>query len=218
MLEDISTMRRHIVSDNYNVFLMNRYNYNRFDFLKLCEIRQVVQLANPEYKERLDMESKNLPDFFSRYYLEVLIRKKPFVNFPSDWSAMSVDESMPNVSDLVIEGKKVAPTNFQMVVLPPRLDKGNNYIELMFQVIRPGSGDGTLYCETCGGTRVFETSLRQAMERVSKWRRRMTFRIKPLSRSDFPLKISASRGSFTLSYVFLRTAAGPPARRGTFTT
>jgi 2-polyprenyl-3-methyl-5-hydroxy-6-metoxy-1,4-benzoquinol methylase len=198
-LPDIGTLRSHIVADNYDPFQMNRYLYNRFDFLKLCELRQIRQFAG-----RPDLDYRDLPDFFSRHYLEVLLRKSPVRAVTGDWVVQSLDNSSADTSDMVVEGKDIQPGAPFVAHLPLSLANATGAIDVMLQVLAPGDG-GVLSCKTARGVTVFERSLWHAMRQISDWRNMMVFQLPPLLPADFPLKIIAAGRKILLSYIFIRS-------------
>jgi 2-polyprenyl-3-methyl-5-hydroxy-6-metoxy-1,4-benzoquinol methylase len=198
-LMDIGMLRSHIVADNFDPFQMNRYLYSRFDFLKLCELRQIRQFA-----DRSDVDYRDLPDFFSRHYLEVLLRKSPLSAETGDWVVQSLDNSAAGTSEMVVEGKEIQPGAPSVTHLPASLMSASGAIDVMLQVLMPGDG-GVLSCETTRGVTVFERSLWHAMRQVAGWRSNMVFQLPPLLPADFPLKIIAAGRKILLSYVFIRS-------------
>jgi SAM-dependent methyltransferase len=205
---DIATLRAHVVADNYDVFMMNRFNFTRFDFLKLCEIRQMRQNA-----KRTDREYRDLPDLFSRHYLEVLLRKQPLEKFPTDWTAISVDDSPHGTSEMVVEGKDIDPRSPLLFDLPAGLAKHQGPVDVMLQVLKPGDS-GILTVETQAGTQIFERLLWRSMRHVSEFRDKMMYRLPPLAASDFPIKLSAQKGKVRLSYVLMRRQSRNEASAG----
>jgi hypothetical protein len=126
-----------------------------------------------------------------------------------DMSVQSIDDAMPGISDMVVEGRELSPGGFQMVELPPKLAAaGDAGIDVMVQVIEPHAS-GTLICTTQSGDTIFERNLAEAMQRVGKWRPRMVFQFPRLSAAYFPLKISCRQKAFRLSYVFFRAVPAP---------
>jgi hypothetical protein len=178
---------------------MNRFNYSRFDFLKLCELRQIRQFA-----DRSDVDYRDFPDFFSRHYLEVLLRKSPAETVAGDWIAQSLNNFSGGMSEMIVEGKDIQPGTPLVVKLPSSLTKANGVIDVMLQVLMPGNG-GVLSCDTQRGATVFERSLWHSMRQVCDWRDRMVFALPPLLPSDFPLVIIASDKKIILSYVYFRS-------------
>jgi 2-polyprenyl-3-methyl-5-hydroxy-6-metoxy-1,4-benzoquinol methylase len=202
---DIGMLRSYIVADNYDAFLMNRSNYSRFDFLKLCELRQIRQFAG-----RSDLDYRDFPDFFSRHYLDVLLRKSPPVAVAGDWIALSLDNFSAGTSEMVVEGKDIDPGTPLVIQLPSSLVGVSGAVDVMLQVRMPGDG-GIVSCETEKGAIVFERSLWHSMRQVCDWRNMMVFKLPSLSPSDFPLKIVAIRQKITLSYIFFRSHEVPEA-------
>ncbi len=197
-LTDIGMLRPYVVADNYQTFLMNRFNYTRFDFLKLCELRQVRQFAG-----RSDVDYRDFPDLFSRHYLEVLLRKAPTAMTAGDWIVQCLENSSTGTSEMVVEGRDIQPGAPLVVQLPSALATASASIDVMLQVLMPGDG-GVVTCETQTGVTVFERSLWESMRQVSGWRDKLVFQLPPLAPSDFPLKFVAGRQKVVVSYVFFR--------------
>jgi hypothetical protein len=201
-LPDIATLRSHTVANNYHVLLMNRFPYLRFDFLNLCEIRQIGRTSREQPRGSPPLD---LPDIFSRHYLEVLLQKRSLTAPPGDWVVIALSDVGAALasSDAVAEGKIIRPQSPLTVELPSGLALKDDAIDVMLQVMRPSDG-GVLRCETQAGVKVFERFLWRAMREISAWRDRMVFQLPPLSPSDFPLRVVSERRNIRLGYLFLR--------------
>jgi SAM-dependent methyltransferase len=196
-LPDISELRNHIVDDNYSPFMMNMFKFDRFDFLKLCELRQLS-------RDREDLYFKDIPSFFSRHYLDVLLRKRPLKKASSDWTVLSLDNAVHGTSETIVEGQDLPPGADVHVDLPPSLADHGGRIEVMVQVFHPGNG-GVLLCRSRSGETLFERETWSAMRQIVGWQERMTFRVAVLDASEFPIVLSCEQKTVRVTYVFLKS-------------
>jgi hypothetical protein len=68
----VEQLPNHTLADSFDAAILNLYPFTWFEFLKLAELRSLATIPAGS-----KIESRQFPDFFSRYYLEVLLQKDP---------------------------------------------------------------------------------------------------------------------------------------------
>jgi len=197
---DVESLTRHIIADNYEVEILNLYPYESIEYLKYAEL-----LGLRQFESGVMLEPRKFPHLFSRYYLEALLKKNggnPHadaleVRFDEYGTGTTLPEKLRNAQRLK-KGDAVL-LEFGASTAPP-------YTPISVTLgFRDPMSSGAVRVTTASSDLVYEGSVQEMVLNISKWRRNISFRLRDIMGTEFPLKVMAlDDAGVSLRYSILR--------------
>lgn len=185
-LMPMEQLEAHIVADSYDVNLLNLSPFDLFEFLRLAELRSFAS-----FPEGVGIEPRSFPDFFSRYYLEVLLSKRP-----RPVARPRIEADLPWVQgagSLFGEDRSraVRPGEPMEIALP----KGDASSFAVSVYLDRTMQAGRFTVRASDGAVVAEVEAAPLVHRFARWRQKLAVALPVLGRDRFPLRLEPLAGA-----------------------
>lgn len=196
-IADVESLDRHVVADNYHVSMLNLYPLHPVEVLKLTEFSFLKT-----FSRGVKIAGRDFPAFFSRYYMEALLRKtppavaleKPYFLYPqldrraSEAGFLGEERRISADQPMILERKDDSPGPLDVCV-----------------TINCRSGAGAITVHDAGGSIVFERAVDELARAFGRLKGQATFLVPHVPHARFPLTIGTTKGGEALvRYVVAR--------------
>ena len=174
----IEDLDHHVVADSYDVSILNLYPYEFFEFLKLAELRSFAS-----FPSGVQIEPRVFPDFFSRYWLEVLLSKRRRSEPPRrarlEWphirraADLFSSDRFVEISDAPLEYASASQAE---------------HVSLTLQIADP-MRSGDVLVKDVNGAEVARFLPQNIVGGFGGWRRNLSVELPHLRRAQFPVQI-----------------------------
>jgi hypothetical protein len=199
---DLSTLERHIVADSYHPAILNQYPYDNFEFAKLAE--QTTFAGFPPWAS---VSALRMPAFFSRYHLEVLLRKGG--GTPGNGPVRRI---IPRRGLTHVPSEVVKPTafsngkGFTVTAEDFGITEGSS-ASITMCLYHPGS-EGDFGVTTKSGRIVIEDRVERIMTSISRYRQNLAIGFPPVAYDEFPLTIQPKKSRVSDGKLHVRSGCG----------
>ena len=192
----LEELRNHIVADNYSSTMLNQYIFLNLEYLKLQEFFQLR-----EFEGRTDVEYRQFPSMFSRYFIEGIFKKSPVANPLRDITIVKPQKSHGHPTTRMLVSAYELSRGDELLLDSP--DSGRTF-DVLIEVANPYIG-GALSVQSNTGSVIGMFDVRALMDSISSRRGRIVFEIGEVSKSDFPLLLKCeSDQSVMVNHIFFR--------------
>lgn len=200
-IKSVEELKPHIFRDNFANQILNLYPYEGFEFAKLLEQNQIRT-----FPAQVMVAPRDLPDFFSRYYLEVVLKKCPVQKkalSPVNVIAPRGQKNHLNVKpigfgDVLKAGECIKIGHDDLIAYP------SDQVSISI-VVRPPESKGEVEVLDKKGNILFCEKIDTLVQSIAKYRQNITFTLPKISSNLFPINIRpAKRSKTTISWVILR--------------
>lgn len=193
-------LRAHIVNDNFHSSQLNLYPYESLEAIKLLEFQSLKK-----FPSGVNLIPLQIPSFFSRYFIEVLLSKKK-VNNRSD---IQVLQPLNNPTKHLQFNKNITNTFTVTDTTPLVIHKSDfntenikKEIQLSLSIYNPNkSGEIIIYSQQ--REILFENDIKSLVHSFANWRRNLNFPLPIIKVEDFPISIEVKKGVLNVSFLFI---------------
>lgn len=196
----VEELNNHIVADSYAAEMLNLYPYESIEFLKYVEL-----LGLRAFPSGVALEPRKFPHFFSRYYLEVLL-KKGSGSRSRDSLSVRFDEYGDHeaLAGRLEHARRVRKREKVRVECGLPSMPADRKVSVVLGFREPMLS-GAVRVTDAAGRVVYESDLRELVLAIARWRRNIAVRLGDMKTGDFPLTVEAMDGNgVSLRYSVVR--------------